>query len=286
MAGSLDDELLADVDVLVLPHCSTDEWEATTGVGSPIYAEAEIDAIERFVRGGGGLVVLAETEQPKYGNSLAQIAARFGVEVVNATVQDPSARIHDVPTWIRVQPVADARWDVWAGVAGAAMYRAGVLDPAGGGEDEVAIVARTSANAAPPAAGLVALVTAGAGRVAVLTDSDLFGDDSIEELGHRRFWRNLVVWTAAGATASAQRDRDAAAVVDDPAWQELVAAIEEAAAAAAQGRVGAAGGRRGDFCGGCGRDQDHRGDRSAGAALPRSSRPVDRHGGRLPALAR
>lgn len=227
VAGSLDDELLADVDVLVLPHCSTDEWEATTGVGSPIYAEAEIDAIERFVRGGGGLVVLAETEQPKYGNSLAQIAARFGVEVVNATVQDPSARIHDVPTWIRVQPVADARWDVWAGVAGAAMYRAGVLDPAGGGEDEVAIVARTSANAAPPAAGLVALVTAGAGRVAVLTDSDLFGDDSIEELGHRRFWRNLVVWTAAGATASAQRDRDAAAVVDDPAWQELVAAIEE-----------------------------------------------------------
>ena len=50
--------------------------------------DAEIDAIEAFVRGGGGLIVLGETEQEKYGNNLNELLARFGIEIENATVQD------------------------------------------------------------------------------------------------------------------------------------------------------------------------------------------------------
>ncbi len=87
--GAITDEVLADCDVLIIPHCSTPEWETTTGAGSPVFDVAEIDAIERYVRAGGGLVILAETEQAKYGNSLAEIAGRFGVELHSSTVQDP-----------------------------------------------------------------------------------------------------------------------------------------------------------------------------------------------------
>ena len=112
-AGPLRPEILAGANVLVLPHCSTDDWEATTGQGSPVYGPDEIDAIEAFVRAGGGLVILAETEQPKYGNSLAAIAARFGVGIENATVQDPVRRFQDVSTWVMIEPVAPA-----AGTAG------------------------------------------------------------------------------------------------------------------------------------------------------------------------
>ena len=93
-------DVLARADVLVLPHCSSDDWETTTGHGSPEYSAAEITAIEAFVLAGGGLVILAETEQPKYGNSFAAIAARFCIEIENATVQDPVHRFRDVSTWI------------------------------------------------------------------------------------------------------------------------------------------------------------------------------------------
>ncbi len=50
-------------DVLVIAHPSEPEWERTTGTGSPRLSAGELDAIEAFVREGGGLVVLGETEQ-------------------------------------------------------------------------------------------------------------------------------------------------------------------------------------------------------------------------------
>lgn len=219
---------LAAVDVLVLPHCSTDAWEATTGEGSPEYDPAEIDAIEAFVRGGGGLIVLAETEQPKYGNSLAEIAARFGVEIGNATVQDPAHRFRDVPTWVLLDAPAPSAAgagvasDVFAGVGEACFYRSGVLAVATGGA--ATVFARSHASAAPPAAPLLVGVKAGRGRVVVAADSDFAGDDSIDDLDHRGLWRNLVTWAAVrpgrppiGADAG---------LTARPAWGDLVRAVE------------------------------------------------------------
>lgn len=224
--GELTAEVLAPFDVLVLPHCSTDEWEATTGVGSPRYTEAEIDAIEDFVRAGGGLVVLAETEQNKYGNSLADIAARFGVVIANATVQDPVERFNDVSTWVLAQPVPCEQWDLWAGVRQVGLYRAGVLSLDPDSDDDGFLVARASAHASPAGAGLIAAVEAGQGRVVVLTDSDLFGDDSIDDLDHRNLWRNLVTWTAAAPSGSVAIS-GTTDLTADPAWTALVAAVEE-----------------------------------------------------------
>ena len=42
----------------------------------------------------------------------------------------------------------------------------------------------------------------GAGRVVVLADSDLVGDDSIDELDHARFWTNIATWASAGHAAA------------------------------------------------------------------------------------
>ena len=223
-SGPLTAAALADVDVLVLPHCSDDAWEATVGVGSPIYDPSEISTIEDFVNAGGGLVILAETEQDKYANSLGDIAARFGVTVVNATVQDPVHRFNDVSTWVRVQPMAAHGCDVFAAIPEACLYRAGVLqvDEA---SDSVYVFARTFDTASPALAPVIVGVTAGRGRVVVTADSDFAGDDSINDLGHRRLWRELVTWATAHRDSAASGDAGSS-IVASPAWQQLVAAVE------------------------------------------------------------
>lgn len=225
--GPLTEEVLAATDVLVVPHCSQDEWEATTGVGSPKFTAAELDAVEQFVRAGGGLVVLAESEQPKYGNSLAELAARFGVIVENATVQDPVARHNGVSTWVIAQPSGAGAWDLWAGVEAACFYRTGVLTVAAGAADDVSLAAVTSASAAPAGAGLIALAQAGRGRAVVVSDSDLFGDDSIEEYDHATLWHNIVVWAASAPTAAQVAATDSRHGSADAAWMALSAAVED-----------------------------------------------------------
>ena len=80
--------MLDGCDLLVIAHPSDPEWERTTGVGSPQLTAAELDAIERYVDGGGGLVVLGETEQDKYGNNINELLGRFGVRLRSDTVQD------------------------------------------------------------------------------------------------------------------------------------------------------------------------------------------------------
>jgi len=226
LADEISDDVLAGTDALVLPHCSIDEWEATIGVGSPVYSSSEIAAIDAFVRRGGGLVVLAETEQSKYGNSFAEIAARFGVIIENATVQDSAERFNDVPTWILAQPGDTSGWDLWAGVHQACMYRAGTLRLDPDSSETGSIAARSSATASPSNAGLIAVVQAGKGRVVVVTDSDIFGDDSIDDLGNRTFWRNLVTWSVAGPTSLEAVGQAAAATAGEDAWVQLVAAVE------------------------------------------------------------
>src|SRR3954451_22148583 len=48
--GPLDAAALPGADVLVIPHPSEPKWEATTGAGTPVLDDAELDAIEAHVR--------------------------------------------------------------------------------------------------------------------------------------------------------------------------------------------------------------------------------------------
>jgi hypothetical protein len=227
-SGTLTREALAGVAALVIAHPSDPKWEATVDGGSPRLSDEEIEAIDEFVRDGGGLIVLGETEQDKYGNNLNELLERFGIEIANATVQDYSHHHGDTPTWILAalgDPGGDgerADADLLARVDSLCFYRAGFLQASNGPR----VIARTQPTASIPNATLAAATTHGAGRVAVLADSDLFGDDCIDDLSHATLWLNLAYWVARRTfeRPSAQPTEGAAT---DPSWTALKGAVEE-----------------------------------------------------------
>jgi len=212
-------ETLRDAEVLVIAHPSDPRWEKTTGQGSPRLSPAELDAIEAFVAGGGGLIVLGETEQEKYGNNLNELLARFGLHLENDTVQDYE-HYRSAPSWILADLQEGGRGrggDLLARVNAACLYRATTISQSNG----ATVVARTHATASSPAAPVIVSATHGQGRVVVLADSDLFGDDCIDELDHRALWLNIVYWVSrsdGGVWPVAER---AAGVEQEPAWLRL-----------------------------------------------------------------
>src|SRR3954447_14960618 len=86
--GALTAAALRGAHVLVLAHPSEPRWERVVPGGEPRLSEAELDAVEAFVAEGGGLVLLAEEEQEKYGNNLAELAGRFGIMINTELVSD------------------------------------------------------------------------------------------------------------------------------------------------------------------------------------------------------
>src|ERR1700755_888485 len=104
--------------------------DGALGAGSPALTAAELDALEAHVNAGGGLVVLGESEQDKYGNNLNALLARFGVTIEHATVQDYERTLNATPSWARAELAEGERGtagggDLLAGVSGAVFYRAG-----------------------------------------------------------------------------------------------------------------------------------------------------------------
>jgi hypothetical protein len=221
-AGDLAAEL-EDASVFVIAHPSDAKWEATTGEGEPRFSDAELDAIEAFVDRGGGVVVLGETEQDKYGSNLNELLGRFGVQVENATVQDYEHHRGDAPSWVlpELLPGSHAGSDPLVRVGEICFYRAGTLALANGAEP----IAITSATAAPAGAPLAAVLEHGSGRLVVLSDSDLFGDDCIEALDHAALWENLLYW-AAGPSFATEAQGPQSAAAADPGWARLAALVE------------------------------------------------------------
>src|SRR5581483_10694700 len=146
-------ETLRDCEVLVIAHPADPRWERTTGTASPKLSDEELNAIAAFVAQGGGLVVLGETEQEKYGNNLNELLARFGLHLENDTVQDYE-HYRDAPSWILADLAAGDRGrggDVLARVKEACLYRATTISPSNG----ATVVARTHSTASSPAAPLI-----------------------------------------------------------------------------------------------------------------------------------
>lgn len=215
--GPVTPALLSAQDVFVIAHPSAERWERTTGLGSPVLPVEELDAIEDYVSGGGGLVVLAECEQEKYGSNLEELLARFGVGVEHTTVQDPRNAHNGVAAWVLGVPGRPAEHDLLAGARRACFYRAGALT----GPDHATVLFSTSPTADPAGAPLALAVRHGEGRVVVVADSDLFGDDSIGDYDHAALWGNLVTWVARVPVPAATREPEARA-----AFRELKEAVE------------------------------------------------------------
>lgn len=223
--GLFDASALADADVLVIPHAATEEWEKTIGVGSPVFTTQEIESIEEFVTNGGSLLLLTETEQPKYGNNFAVLAERFGIKVLNATVQDPERNHKEVPTWIlpQFERLTESDFAYKTGIV--CLYRAGALEVSPSLKAEV--ILKSSDAALPAEATLAVAVNHGSGRVVVIADSDLFGDDSISDYQNQQFWLNVAGWLGnARAVAKANSTSRETWATRDPRWIKLSNAVE------------------------------------------------------------
>jgi len=223
VAGPLTDAALRDADVLILPHASDPRWERVVPGGQPALADAEIDAVERFVTAGGGLIVLGECEQDKYANRFNDLLARLRFHLASETVSDYE-RHHAAPHWILADlDAAGARDGVLSRVRAACFYRATVIDrlPAG-----ARVLARAGLASSAPGGALVAIAEHGEGRVAVLGDSDLFGDDCLRDFDHEALLGDLVHWAARFRFAHAPAPR-ASAAAQDPAWIALREVTDE-----------------------------------------------------------
>ncbi|GAA2044715.1 DUF6421 family protein [Catenulispora yoronensis] len=227
-AGLFTAETLAGADTVVIAHPADPVRERTTGLGSPVLTVAELDALQGYVAAGGGLVLLADSEQDA-GTNLTALLARFGVGIEHRTVQDAVRRHQGNARWVladraRLPEGRIEAEDVLAGVAEACFYRSGTLFTAA--DADVLPLLNSSPTADPADRPLAVGVRFGRGRVAVFADSDMFGDDSIADYDHRALWLNAVTWSA----RRPQPDARAAAahpVLASPAFADLKAAVEE-----------------------------------------------------------
>jgi hypothetical protein len=215
-------ELLSGCDVVVIAHPSDPKWERTTGSGSPVLAAEEIEALVAFVAAGGGLLVLGETEQDKYGNNLNELLAHFGVKLENDTVQDYEHCV-GAPTWILADLEEGERGragDLLARVNSVCLYRATTVSVFNGAH----VLAHTGAGSSTPHAPAIVSAEHGEGRVVVAGDSDLFGDDCIDQFDHRTLWVNIAYWLARHAAArprSAMEPEHGVSAKADLSWARL-----------------------------------------------------------------
>ena len=145
--------------------------------------------------------MLGETEQDKYGNNVNELLARFGLGLRNDTVQDYE-HCDGAPSWILGRALDGGARPRRRSARARAAPRAFTVrrrsDPA---TVRACWRARTR-SASVPGAPLIVAGEHGHGRVVVLADSDLFGDDCIDELDHAALWLNLATGPRAGPAAA------------------------------------------------------------------------------------
>ncbi len=212
-------KLLAGADVLALLHPCDPRWERTTSDGPPALAPEEIAAVLAWVRAGGGLLVVTEYEHDKYGDNLNELLAPAGLRIENTRVFDRTACVPGNPEWFLASPAPGSPLGHLA--SRACFYRAGSCSVSGGAQ----AAWHASPQAHPANACVIACAEFGAGRIVVVTDSLLFGDEHIGEHDHLQLWLNITHWLAAPAFRAADQAAELAAKAGDiaarPEWIRL-----------------------------------------------------------------
>ena len=219
LAEPLESPALAEAGVLVLLHPCDPRWERTTSRGSPLLSPREMADILEFVRAGGGLLVVTEYEHDKYGDNLNDLLAPAGLRIESGSAIDRSACIHENAEWLFGEPTEGS--PLAHDVGHACFFRASWVAATG---PDAQLAWKTSPRAYPPDAGLIATARHGEGRIVVVTDSVLFGDERIGAYGHEQLWLNVIHWLAAPVF---QKEHAPAAVALPAAWSGLKAAINQ-----------------------------------------------------------
>lgn len=189
-------EKLKMFDLLILAHPCSQDFEKTTSDGNPALLSKEIVSVVDFVNNGGGLLLIAEYENGKYKNNLGAIAERFGITIPkDTTVRDLSHSDRELAARVPIDlEAADTHRELTQGVSAVTMYRCTSVETSANS----IVGVRVGKTCHPSSACVLALATYGEGRVAVVGDSDLFGDEFLEApgCGHRQLWINLAHWLA------------------------------------------------------------------------------------------
>lgn len=215
--GIISEEILEGVDVLVIPHNAISEYEKVIPVGSPEYQESELVAIERFVNLGGGLLILSEHEINKYGGNIRLLIERVGLNLQHDSIQDKVNNHNGVAFWPRMR-VVKPNLGITARVSEAAVYRSGSFSL----QEEVDVILEGYAGSDPEKAPAIVGKVVGNGYVIVSGDSDIFGDDSIDDYDHRELFYSLVNFLGANKFKNGFKEPFA-----PKGWVELGAAVEE-----------------------------------------------------------
>ena len=209
---------LEGVDILVLPHPCDSRWERTISPASPQLSPAELKDIQDFVLRGGSLLVITEYEHDKYGDNLNELLHPFGLAIQNGTVLDRTHCENHNPTWLFAQSSGSTlSRQLTAGATEVCFYQAGYCTTTGLGE----IVLQTSPHAHPPLAGLIGVSQPGEGRVILVTDSLLFGDDYLSAHNHQTLWLNCFHWLAVPRFRRNNLPKPPSEAAASTAWQTL-----------------------------------------------------------------
>lgn len=89
LAGRFTPEALAGVDLLVIANAMGDPDMSSPRAEQPAFREAEVLAVEAWVRGGGALLLIAD--HAPFGAATASLGRAFGVDMRNGYCLDPGA---------------------------------------------------------------------------------------------------------------------------------------------------------------------------------------------------
>jgi hypothetical protein len=216
--GALTRKVLAGADVLVIAAPTDGRWHTAVPGGAPVFAPGEINAIEAFVAAGGGLVVLTESEHARHGGNIARLLDRFAMGIESTTVLDYQSDDGATPQVVPGRPAGGTARTLLHLVDSVRFYGAGAL----WSDRQGTLVLRAGDDAVPAGAGLLAALPHGDGRVVVVADAELFGDDHVGELDHRQLWLNIAYWVALAAFGAEVQPIDSQ-TSRLPEWERLKA---------------------------------------------------------------
>jgi hypothetical protein len=207
--GPFTDQSLRETDVLVIVSAT---GSRVAGADPSAFTGDEVAAVERWVRGGGALLLIADHEP--WPLMASKLSSRFGVEYKNAYVYDGNLPGNLIVFRKAAGTIADH--PVTSGVDAVATFLGSALRVTG---PHVPLLRLTEAGVARPAIGYTrqdgeepiggwlqgALLEHGKGRVGVFAEAAMFtaqvrgramGMNAPEAAGNVRFLLNVMHWLA------------------------------------------------------------------------------------------
>ena len=158
----------------------------------------------------------------------------IGIKIENTTVSNRNLHSSKNPFWVFADTQGSLTEDsnipeVLHNVKQACFYRAAscTVQSNSPNFENAFIALKAPQSSHPSAAGLIAAARYGKGKVAVIADSDIFGDDYFDEFDHKQLWMNVLYWVSGSAFIEGKMHSVSKSTTGDASWVELKTTINE-----------------------------------------------------------